>query len=69
MLDSGAEEDMPCCGCAGTKANLRARGLIMSISSEAAVGLAGVRGVSESEKSVEAEEKPGEVMGSLWLRE
>jgi hypothetical protein len=33
------------------------------------VSLGGVAGRSFSETRVEAEEKPGDVMGSLWLRE
>jgi hypothetical protein len=53
MLGSGAEDD----GC-GTMANF-----------SGALSLGGVVGRSLSETSVDAEEKPGDGMGSLRLRE
>lgn len=39
------------------------------MSGSLSVSLGGVAGRSDSETSVDEEEKPGDAMGSLWLRE
>ena len=61
MLGSGAEADTG----SGFGWSMKANFMIMESESES---LRGVAGRSLSETRVEAEEKPGEAIGSLWLR-